>query len=640
MAFSWRFSVTMEDRSQKARPGNATGVAGTVVAGEKSLEKPVYFERGESQRMLNLLGAPNKVEQGILEAIEYNKSYPIWVVSPAKVLKRSYIMVTQSGTTVSFNAVSGEYMVDNPVDDGSFTAAIDFDDVNSAEINREGFVLSTDLAHSMNIYLESDPTLVFTINAAGTEFSGGDIQGTISTATAKYTLSVTSGTIASGDHLRVEFTRKFDTAVLYLLNRSVGQSLSMKINAEVLKKGTTAAEDTKYFKSDIYIKNYLNKTIKVSSADFALEKGAKDGFGNSLNAETVFDENDYVEAIYNPAFDNDTANSAYSEIDSTLTFATITRNDSWAGTDFEAGYDFFKKFNSYPVDLFFDATGNPAVTSKIVTDLRGGDVPQYSAPQPFASVVVPLVQASGNPVNTKSQAIDAIKTYPSNRGLSVYTGRFKIRNAYSAKSPIFEGVPMGEVAKRTADSIVLSYGGLATAWIDEAGVGGLLSGGRILGYAKNQEEFSEDALKELDEAKINAITYDYTYGPMIVSRRTTYADYSDYSFNDYSRIVDYCIKNILKNVFPYQAIKMNDEDHRAIVRMRTDAILQPLTIRPYAVLRDYGIKCDSENNNDEVLAREEFILEVAIKVTPKSRTLKLIFINAPQNQSIEAMFED
>ena len=90
MAFSWRFSVTMEDRSQKARPGDATGVAGTVVAGEKSLEKPVYFERGESQRMLNLLGAPTKAEQGILEAIEYNKSYPIWVVSPAKVLKKSY----------------------------------------------------------------------------------------------------------------------------------------------------------------------------------------------------------------------------------------------------------------------------------------------------------------------------------------------------------------------------------------------------------------------------------------------------------------------------------------------------------------------------------------------------------------------
>lgn len=644
MAFSWRFSVTMEDRSQKAIPGNATGVAGTVVAGEKSLEKPVYFGRGESQRILNLLGAPTKVEQGILEAIEYNKSYPIWLVSPAKTLKRSYVAVVQSGTSVSFVPSDGDYMIGEVAETGAFTAAVDFDSsaTPTAVISKEGFVLNTehkDLEHSISFHLQSDPTSVWTWPVASSEFTNGEISGTVSSDNSNYTFTITAGSIAAGDCLYIEYNKRIDNAVLYLVNRSVGQSLSMAIQAKTLKKGSGLVPDTKYFASDIFIKNYLGKTVKAISADFALEKTAVDGFGNPLNAEMVFENNDYVEAIYNPAFDNDLANSAYSDINSTVTFETFTRNNSWAGTDFEAGYEFFKKFNSYPVDLFFDATANPAVASKLV-EIRGNDVPQYSAFQPFAPIVVPLVQATGAPVNTKKEATDAIATYPSNRGLSVYTGRFKIRNTYSSKAPIFEGVPMGEVAKRTADSIVLSYGGLATAWIDEAGVGGLLSGGRILGYAKNQVEFSEDELRELDEARINPIVYDYTYGPMIVSRRTTYTDYSDYSFNDYSRIIDYCIKNIIKNVFPYQVVKMNDEDHRAIVRMRTDAILQPLTIRPYAVLRDYAIKCDSENNNDEVLAREEFVLEVAIKVTPKSRTLKLVFINAPQGQSIDAMFED
>ena len=285
-------------------------------------------------------------------------------------------------------------------------------------------------------------------------------------------------------------------------------------------------------------------------------------------------------------------------------------------------------------------TGEISVPA-LLAELRGGDVPQYTGFQPFASVLLPLFDLeTGAPINKYEDAIEAIKGYPANRGFSVYQGNFKIRNDYSSKAPVFEGVPMGEIAKRTADSIVLSYGGLATAWIDEAGVGGLLSGGRILGYAKLQEEYSETKLKALDEAKINPVIYDYTYGPMIASRRTTYTDYSDYSFNDYSRIIDYCIKNIIKNVFPYQVVKMNDDDHRAIVRMRTNAILEPLTVRPYAVLRNYAIKCDAENNTDEVLAQEQFILEVAIQVTPKSRTLKLVFINAPQTQSVEAMFED
>ena len=628
MAFSWRFSVTMEDRSQKARPGDATGVAGTVVAGEKSLEKPVYFERGESQRMLNLLGAPTKAEQGILEAIEYNKSYPIWVVSPAKVLKKSYATINDSAGVITTAVISDHYMMSDIAATGTFTAGCDLTKTTtSAEILLANMVEDPD---KVKIYLVSDPATALTVTAAGFHNGDNSIVGTISTSATKATYALTTTTgLDADDAVVIEWTHKADSnAVLYLINRSVGQELKLDLTPKAL------TSTTKYIEGQISIRNYVGKMTAVSKVEFALEKGAKDGFGNSLNAETVFDVNNYVEAIYNPVFDNDTANTAGMAAAATLTYTIWTRNKGTDGTDFAAGYDFFKKFNSYPVDLFFDATGESSVPSLLAT-LRGNNVPDYEGFQPFASVLVPLANA-----NTYEECTTAITAIPANRGFSVYCGRFKIRNDYSSKYPVFEGVPMGEVAKRTADSIVLSYGGLATAWIDEAGVGGLLTGGRILGYAKNQEEFSETKLKALDEAKINAITYDYTYGPMIMSRRTTYADYSDYSFNDYSRIVDYCIKNIIKNVFPYQAVKLNDEDHRAIVRMRTKAILEPLTVAPYAVLRDYAIKCDAENNNDEVLAQEQFILEVAIKVTPKSRTLKLIFINAPQTQSVEAMFED
>ena len=632
MAFSWRFSVTMEDRSQKAIVSNAAGVAGTVVAGARSLEKPVYFERGESQRMLNLLGAPTKVEQGILEAVEYNKSYPIWVVSPAKVLKRSYVAAckTDGVNAITFVNMDKDYMLSEIAADGSFTAGVDFDATGSASVYKENLV--DESPTTMSIYLESDPTLQFTVQAE--QFEGGGIAGTIASTDNAYTFSISSGTIDDGDCLHIEFTKKIDNAVLYLINRAVGQQVSMVFISKEL------TSNSGYIASEISIKNYLNKTVKVSTANFAFEKGAKDGFGNPLNAETVFERNDYIEAVYNPAYDNDLADSRYFTGSTSLDFMVITRNDGVAGTDFAAGYAWFKKFNSYPVDLFFDATGEKSVPS-LLAEIRGGDVPQYTGFQPFASVLLPLFDLeTGSPINKYEDAIEAIKGYPANRGFSVYQGNFKIRNDYSSKAPVFEGVPMGEIAKRTADSIVLSYGGLATAWIDEAGVGGLLSGGRILGYAKLQEEYSETKLKALDEAKINPVVYDYTYGPMIASRRTTYTDYSDYSFNDYSRIIDYCIKNIIKNVFPYQVVKMNDDDHRAIVRMRTNAILEPLTVRPYAVLRNYAIKCDAENNSDEVLAQEQFILEVAIQVTPKSRTLKLVFINAPQTQSVEAMFED
>lgn len=631
MAFSWRFSVEMQDRSQKAIVTTGTGLAGTVVAGSRSLEKPVYFQRGETQRMLNLLGAPEKAEQGILEAVEYNKYYPIWVVSPAKHLKRAYAVITQSGTSASAVAISGDYMLTELNEDGSFIAGVDFDSTGNAVVYKDGVVDETPA--TMHIYLESDPTLQFTVQSES--FAGGDIAGSIASDTNSWTFSISSGEIADGDCLHVEFTKNIETAVMYLVARGVGQQISVTLTPKTL----TGIK--KYLTADVGIRNYVNKSVKANSVDFALEKGAVDGFGNPLNAETAFANNDYIEAIYNPAFNNDLADTAYLTSSSyALVFKTVTRNSGLAGTDVAAGYAFFKKFNSYPVDLFFDATGSPNAVSALA-EIRGNDIPDYEGFQPFAPVILPLVDIdTGAQVNTKAEAIAAITKYPSNRGISVYTGRFRIKNSYSTKNPVIEGVPMGDIAIRTADSIVLSYGGLANAWIDEAGVGGLLKSGRILGYAKHQTEYSETELKELDEARINPVVYDFTYGPMIVSRRTTYADFSDYSFNDYSRIVDYCIKNIIKNVFPYQVVKMNDDDHRAIVRMRTDAILEPLTVRPYAVLRNYAIKCDEENNNDEVLAQEQFILEVAIQVTPKSRTLKLVFINTPQNQSVEAMFED
>ena len=191
---------------------------------------------------------------------------------------------------------------------------------------------------------------------------------------------------------------------------------------------------------------------------------------------------------------------------------------------------------------------------------------------------------------------------------------------------------MGSIAIRHSDAISLSYGGLATAWIDENGVGGQLNGTRLI---RGLADPTEEQLKLLDENRINPVIYDDTYGPMILSRRTTYTDYSDYSFNDYSGIIDYCVKNIIKNALPYQIVKLNDASHRSIVRNRIDAILRPLTVAPYNVLRAYAIKCDSENNNDEVMANEEFIVEVAIQVTSKSRTIKLVFINTAQTTTVE-----
>ena len=194
---------------------------------------------------------------------------------------------------------------------------------------------------------------------------------------------------------------------------------------------------------------------------------------------------------------------------------------------------------------------------------------------------------------------------------------------------------MGTIARNHSNSIVISKGGYAVAWVNENGVGGQLNDSRITDLADNQSEWSQSELKLLNDNRINSVVYDDSFGVMITSRRTTFDGYSDYSFNDYSGIMDYILKNVIKNVLPYQIVKKNDVEHRGIVYARTDAIIKPLSVAPLNLINAYAIKCDEENNNDEAMVNEEFHLDIAIKMTPKSEYIVLQFTNVGQNLSVE-----
>jgi hypothetical protein len=142
-------------------------------------------------------------------------------------------------------------------------------------------------------------------------------------------------------------------------------------------------------------------------------------------------------------------------------------------------------------------------------------------------------------------------------------------------------------------------------------------------------------MQQLDKYRINPIVLNELFGPMVASRRTTDTGDTDYSYSDYSMLIDYAIERIVNEVLPYQLIKFNDDNHRAVVRAKAELILKPMTQAPNNVIRDYAIKCDSENNGDDVLTRQEFVLTVAIKVTPKSEQICFNFINSAQGGSVE-----
>ena len=637
MSLSWRITTTFDDRSQRAIASSASGTGATVVAGSRSLEEPVLFARGETQRMLNLLGTPTRQDQGLLEAIEFNKSYPLYCVSPAKTKKFNYIMFRMYNNYVIAQA-SSDYMTELSIDSaGTFGCGTDF--VPSGDRYTCSIPSVSGGAETIQIYA-SDTTGPLSVTfSEGTITPSGDetLTGTYSEADDSITITLTSVGSHTNATLSARYTRAMgNDIVLILAQKGSGNFIRGNIVKNILRRGT--GSNTYYLSFNYEVLNYLGnyQNGSRSPVSFTFEKGAVDGFQNPLNAETRFASNDYFKAFYNPRVVATTDQYQYSfgedllpDEDATtwsFTLSAATRDYTseegpLADTDIMGGYAFFHKVNSYQPDLFFDATGSSDAVTEL-EDIRNN----Y---HPYSRVLVPLY--TSDPEST-DEAIEAIQRIPANRGFSAYWGEFEIDNPYSTEVPSFQGVPMGSIAVRHSDAISLSYGGLAVAWIDENGVGGQLSGSRLI---RGLADPSEEQLKLLDENRINPVIYDDTYGPMILSRRTTYTDYSDYSFNDYSGIVDYCVKNIIKNALPYQIVKLNDAAHRSIVRNRINSILSPLTVSPYNVLHSYAIKCDSENNNDEAMANEEFIVEVAVRVTAKSKTIKLVFINTSQTVTVE-----
>jgi hypothetical protein len=367
----------------------------------------------------------------------------------------------------------------------------------------------------------------------------------------------------------------------------------------------------------------VNKGVYSKVANYpieiSLEQGRKDGAGKLIFVEQILKDNDLLFAKINEAkpFDPsvwDAGSDVYTD------FAGGSRGDSVSDMEITAGWQKFKSTRLYPADIYFDTTGKQSAKAAMVT-LRNG-------PIPYKRFLAPV--AEGFPSAAEALQIEGI---PSNRGLSVFWNGAYIQNPYAPTGDLLSTL-LGEVAAKFADALVYSYGGRAVSWGDENNVGGQLTGGRII---RMLYDASSDETKEMDKKRINPIIQQELFGPMIASRRTTDTSESDYSYTDYSAIVDYCVERLVNEVLPYQITKFNDDVHRADVATRAELIIKPLIVVPNNVIREYAIKCDSENNDDEVMAREEFILTVGIKVTPKSEIVILNFINAGQTMRVEEL---
>ena len=337
----------------------------------------------------------------------------------------------------------------------------------------------------------------------------------------------------------------------------------------------------------------------------------KDNFGASLYIFDVFDNDAYVIPKVNTNF----VGTSYALSGVVVNFSGGTRGSTPDSADILAAWNNFQYANKYPIRTFIDTRGDSTFTINTL-------IQTY---QPYAQGIsaIPLGK-------TAAQAI----TYRQGLGLDtddvgLYTNWQKIKDPYNNSFAWISG--MGSVAKKYA-AMSDVYDAASPAGIDENGHGGQLSDWEAI---EVENDYTDSELQSLDDAQINPIIKDDTYGLEIMGDRTLQVSLSDTSYIGTRRVYKIIIEQIVKQVLRLQEFKVNDRIHRLMAKTKTDAILSPIATDGW--IRMFKTVCDESNNTNAVLDQRKFIITVYVQITPNSQVVELQFTRLGQNITIEML---
>jgi hypothetical protein len=604
---SWRIIVNLINRSSSVKSAPASGIGATVIPAKRGKGLPVKIQKGQTSRILQLYGNDSC---HVLEAIAYNDKYPLWICAPHSNGIQSALMLTDEG------------LENVPI----LSENVNFSNLliqHIAAKARAGIASYSTILPHCDKFAEGTPVWVMVGSephplALARKDDVSDITSDIGEGTLNHTTGAVEFVFNEAPAPGGAIGFRYNLNVSEIAYAIFGMAFPCEdFLALSIKKSDISQQQLSLSLAED--RNGVYTPVSGFPVEMSLQPGYQNGAGKLIFAEQLLKDNDLIFAKANGAkpFDPsvwDAGSDAYTG------FEGGSRGDPVTDTEINAGWQQFRSTRLYPADIYFDITGEQSAKTAMIA-LRSG-------PIPYKRFLAPV--AGGFP--TAAEALQ-ISNIPSNRGLSVFWNGAYIQNPFAPTGDLLSTL-MGEVAAKFADALVYSYGGRAVSWGDENNVGGQLTGGRIVSML---HDASQDELKEMDRKRINPIVQQELFGPMIASRRTTDTSESDYSYTDYSAIVDYCVGRLVNEVLPYQTTKFNDDVHRADVATRAELIIKPLTVSPNNVIREYAAKCDGENNDDEVMARQEFVLTVGIKVTPKSEIVILNFINAGQTMRVEEL---
>ena len=601
MSDSWRIDVILNDQSAVTQ-ASIGSVGATVIKATKGSAVPTFFAPGQEKRIRDMFGTPSPTYPEVWEAIQYNASFPLWISAPSSNSRHGGVVVRPGGTETFTGGLPGAESL-------TFSALPQIEQAGVGDGSTGNFTFtignfSDYVALSTDILLAGVSENVVAVDGgAGTETLTGDNgSGTYTAATGvvDYTFSTAPST---SEVVEVRYNLDFSDAYFVLFSKSPSTN---ELAALVTHNGTNfvVAASRKDSAGNYTSLAGYPKTVSIV-------EGTKDGFGSNIFVDDLFSNTDFIGGKANPSV----TFTSFSDDSALVDFEGGTRG-TMSGTDLVTGWAYFQQKRKYPADVMFDASADVLIPDVFDT--------MRNSYQKFSHYILPLPNEDSTPaLGTK------IGYSISNRGISFYWNWGRVQNQYTGGS--FWTTLAGRVAVKHAQMFD-TYNGLQPAWIDENGHGGQIGGG-ILEIAYDP---SETALEALDQGAINPIIFDPQNGVLLASAKTSLTSLTDYSYIGHSRLGDYLIKNIQEQALPAQLTKLNDQDHRKRVSLKADSIVRPVFAA--GLLREYGVVCDETNNTDEVLQRREFVLDVAVKFTPFSETIRFVFTNLDQTTTVQEFF--
>jgi hypothetical protein len=625
---TFRININQQDRSQTVNTD--VGISGgMVLKARKGLTQPVYIPRGNQSKLIARAGLPSPDYPGVLEAIEFNKFYGLWISCPPG---------AEGGTPNAYGGVyfttKGVFQFLTETDLSSLTKRISEDlgvieDVGNLVISGIPSWFKENATQIVLDVVNEELVTVDIVNNAGTweaQF-GGTAVGTFVTVGNEDTLTINdlntitlADTITTLDTLTLKATMSsnwdVDIAPYFLM--AVHQKSATEVRTQIADIVYNYDKNTISFsvKEEIF----PNKLETVGEWTVSPYQFEENGFGENIYVENVLDGSDYISGIGEAGVlgirDEVDQLTAIEDIDVRGGYRNVVRSSD-LGPDMVQGWQAFKANKYKDVKVFMDPEGIPVIAAEMAslrsTDLKysrfvyGVDAADYDA----------LITARGS--------------VPMNNGMSYTVNRFKVQEPYTG-TKFWTGL-IGSVGIALATSIDLSYGALSPSFINENGIGGQLD--RVVEEAKF--EFDAPQLKGLDDAGLNPIILDVSYGLMIVGDKTgqTPDNISDTTFLGPAMLIDYLIPTIRDQILVPQLGKLNDAVHRSVAKTKAEAILRPVL----QYLEESYVVCDRSNNTDAVLATRDFKLGVSIKITPNSQLATLDFFNVGQQSDVTSPFD-